>query len=351
MHLRPLTLLIALVSVAACGLANSPGAGAAGAFVEAPFSPCPGELVDAPGWQLVETPVVRFCVPPGWAAVKAPSADALVRVQGARGWVEWRVGPFPRALPPPRPQLADGRSDWLPRAGRPAETAIGFDNRNRRGWTYWPPTDDAPALVLLSQSPRDTLHEVLLRSVRLEGAHCLPPRGYFPGGVLSPDDTSGAAFRDLWYSRHLRAMGEPRLAEAAASADEVFRLTVLPSFSPAFAVRLHRRGPSAVVVTTVLSGAGGYEPGEAARHDSVEVTVDDAAAYFQRANAAEFWSMPVQGRDLGLDGSEWILEGVRDGRYHVVDRWTPYATGRHPEFLELANELLRLGGLGPTPSH
>ncbi|HEU4881810.1 MAG TPA: hypothetical protein VFT45_06185 [Longimicrobium sp.] len=335
------------MAATACGLAGSP---AAGPSVEVPVSPCPAELVDAPGWQLVETPVVRFCVPPGWAAVKTPGADALVRVQGAGGWVEWRVGPFPRALPPPRPQLAEVRTDWRPRAGRPAETATGMDHRIRHGWTYWPTTDDAPALVLLSRSARDTLHEVLLRSVRLEGAHRLPPRGYFPGGMLSPDDTAGAAFSDLWYSRNLRAMGEPRLAEAAAaSADEVFRLTVLPSFTPAFAVRLHRRGPGAVVVTTMLSGAGGYEPGEPARHDSVEVTVDDAAAYFQRANAAGFWSMPVQGRDLGFDGSEWILEGVRDGRYHVVDRWTPNVTGRHPEFLELASELLRLGGLGPTP--
>ncbi len=24
-----------------------------------------------------------------------------------------------------------------------------------------------------------------------------------------------------------------------------------------------------------------------------------------------------------MDGSQWVLEGVRDGRYHVVDRWSP----------------------------
>ena len=25
----------------------------------------------------------------------------------------------------------------------------------------------------------------------------------------------------------------------------------------------------------------------------------------------------------GTDGSQWVIEGVRAGRYHVVDRWTP----------------------------
>jgi hypothetical protein len=343
MLLRPFVPLFALTVLTACGMAGSPGAPVARSSAARHEAACPADLA-TPDWRLVETPVVRFCVPSGWATVKASSPKALVRVQGAKGWVEWRVGPFLHGFPPPRPDLEMGRTGRAPPSARPEETWITSNDRMSLGWTYWPPTDDAPGVVLLSQFPDDTLHEALLRSVRLEGAHRLAPRGYFPGGVLSPGDTSGASGGDEWYSRFLRAMGELRLAEGAAgSTDQIFRLTVLPSFTTPLAVRLHRRGSSAVVVTTVLGGAGGYEPGGVVWHDSVEVTPGDAESYLQRAKVAEFWSMPVQANDLGFDGTTWMLEGVQGGRYHVVVRWSPEATGRHAEFLKLANELLRLG--------
>lgn len=28
-------------------------------------------------------------------------------------------------------------------------------------------------------------------------------------------------------------------------------------------------------------------------------------------------------RDPGVDGAQWIIEGVRNKTYHVVDRWSP----------------------------
>ena len=28
-------------------------------------------------------------------------------------------------------------------------------------------------------------------------------------------------------------------------------------------------------------------------------------------------------QDRGVDGAQWIIEGVRNGTYHVVDRWSP----------------------------
>ncbi|MHC5854753.1 hypothetical protein [Nostoc sp.] len=67
----------------------------------------------------------------------------------------------------------------------------------------------------------------------------------------------------------------------------------------------------------------------------------------QLLDCAEFWEMPSFESSGGLDGERAVLEGVRAGRYHVVDRWsprgTPYAklvefflklTLRSPSFLE-----------------
>ena len=42
---------------------------------------------------------------------------------------------------------------------------------------------------------------------------------------------------------------------------------------------------------------------------------------------------------VGLDGSQWILEGVRGGEYHVVDRWSP----KDNSYSQLCKYLLRLG--------
>ena len=37
-----------------------------------------------------------------------------------------------------------------------------------------------------------------------------------------------------------------------------------------------------------------------------------------------YWTMPtVEENSVGVDGAQWIVEGVRNGKYHLVDRWSP----------------------------
>ncbi len=46
----------------------------------------------------------------------------------------------------------------------------------------------------------------------------------------------------------------------------------------------------------------------------------------ERINGVSFWNLPtLQPSDgtVGLDGAQWIIEGAKDGRYHVIDRWSP----------------------------
>ena len=38
------------------------------------------------------------------------------------------------------------------------------------------------------------------------------------------------------------------------------------------------------------------------------------------------------------DGAQWVLEGTRNGRYHVVDRWSPTGT----EYEQLCKFLMEL---------
>ena len=53
----------------------------------------------------------------------------------------------------------------------------------------------------------------------------------------------------------------------------------------------------------------------------------------------QFWEIPTIEKHMGLDGAQWVLEGLRKGRYHIVDRWCP-GKGLYREtclhFLELS---------------
>ena len=47
-------------------------------------------------------------------------------------------------------------------------------------------------------------------------------------------------------------------------------------------------------------------------------------------NDLSFWKLPAslveETNVVQLDGAQWILEGVKQGRYHIVDRWSPDRT-------------------------
>lgn len=51
------------------------------------------------------------------------------------------------------------------------------------------------------------------------------------------------------------------------------------------------------------------------------VAPEQVASLFALVDQSEYWQMPTQIPTRGLDGSEWILEAVKNGNYHIVDRW------------------------------
>jgi hypothetical protein len=58
--------------------------------------------------------------------------------------------------------------------------------------------------------------------------------------------------------------------------------------------------------------------------------------------AASFWALDPEERPLGLDGSDWLIEGRREHIYRAVSRWSPrgllYDLGRR--FFDLAGSPL-----------
>jgi hypothetical protein len=151
---------------------------------------------------------------------------------------------------------------------------------------------------------------------------------YFPKGSLN-DDEKGDKFRREWYSEHLQAMKEPSLWEMSRNKNShAYRFLYLRSFHNPIAVRvdLNDKGAGTIVVK-ILSGAGGYKPGHVTRNERRKLTKLEIEHLLLVMNELKFWELPSYPQmppdTIGLDGAQWITEGVKGGVYHVVDRWSP----------------------------
>jgi len=62
---------------------------------------------------------------------------------------------------------------------------------------------------------------------------------------------------------------------------------------------------------------------------------------------AHFWLDTVPERPGGLDGSRWILEGVRTDRHVLADHWSPQEVGPDAAFRRAGNYILDLAHIPP----
>jgi hypothetical protein len=123
----------------------------------------------------------------------------------------------------------------------------------------------------------------------------------------------------------LRALDEPSLLEEAKTpSPQSYRFVWLRTFHHPVAVRLDIMSDGTGKLTVkIANGAGGYKPGKLIENTSPSVTPEQTVKFLQQVKEAGFWELSSYEKTSGCDGAEWIIEGVKDGKYHVVDRWTP----------------------------
>jgi hypothetical protein len=146
---------------------------------------------------------------------------------------------------------------------------------------------------------------------------------YFPESSL---DSRQDHFKSYWYSVQLNALQEPSLYRMAKAPNtESYRFLWLRSFNNPIAVRLDPKPNGTSVLTTkVASGTGGFRPGVLTENSSRLLTREQTKAFLSKVTEVGFWNAPNPVNDQkGTDGSQWIIEGVKGGHYHVVDRWSP----------------------------
>ena len=161
----------------------------------------------------------------------------------------------------------------------------------------------------------------------LSTAFCLGQAvAYFPERVLG-DEPREEKFKVEWYSKFLTALHEPSLWQGSRTQrTPTYRFLWLRSFHHPVCVRLDvQTDGTAVVTTTITSGQGGYEPGKIIETRTRKLNREQTRGFLDLVEEVKFWSLPTNPATnvIGLDGAQWVLEGVRDNQYHVVDRWSP----------------------------
>jgi hypothetical protein len=150
---------------------------------------------------------------------------------------------------------------------------------------------------------------------------------YFPQNVLSAYQELHD-LRERMYAAHLVAMQECPLFPPSISEPEVYRLLYMPTFEGPIVVRLNQLRDAChwQVVEKRCDGEGGFAPGNLVSETTHVFTPANFQTFSSLLEAAQYWNLPTFEESDGLDGSQVLLEGIRNGKYHIVDRWSPHET-------------------------
>jgi hypothetical protein len=152
---------------------------------------------------------------------------------------------------------------------------------------------------------------------------------YFPAGVLDGNEQSND-FKERWYSSYLAAMDEPSLFGAARNGGVTMYRFLLVWNARALSVRVlvNPEGNGLLYGKLVIQHSD--KPNVSFAKESVPVGKEQVQQFLALVKQADFWSMTTAETatkgSYHVDGAQWILEGVDDGTYHVVDRWSPQDT-------------------------
>ena len=130
-----------------------------------------------------------------------------------------------------------------------------------------------------------------------------------------------AQFSLNWYSNHLEALEEPILYDTISKS--IIRFTWLRSFHHPIVVRVELTTDKAEIFWKMSDGAGGYGPGKIIKDKSRELKELETKSIISELDSLEFYHIPTNSSGMvGTDGAQWILEVLKNGNYHVVDRWS-----------------------------
>lgn len=154
------------------------------------------------------------------------------------------------------------------------------------------------------------------------------------------------------FATALQKMREPSLWEKARMKRrlDAYRILWLPGFDAVdrpVAVRVEKADRRVMLTVVQLGRDGEEDAGKVVLSKQVHLDRSRWNRLAARIWGAGFWDMPARIDYMGYDGEEFVVEGVRDGEYHAVYRWTP----KPGAYRELCREMLNLTGMDLGQRH
>jgi hypothetical protein len=147
-----------------------------------------------------------------------------------------------------------------------------------------------------------------------------------------------SSFLLRWFTYQLNAFNEPIIFNQLT--DTIYRFTWLRSFHHPVVIRIQKTKGKILLNWKMADGAGGYDPGNIIVDKEKVLSENKWLKLQQLLTGANFWSLPTNEvtNRIGDDGSRWIVEGIENGKYNVVNRWSP----RVSDFQEIGKYLIKL---------
>ncbi len=128
------------------------------------------------------------------------------------------------------------------------------------------------------------------------------------------------------YSKFLQQVKEPELCQQAIRPIHAYRFLWLPTFAHPVFIRVDIQPDGTALLRLItLSGEGGYAWGTVQTDKSRKLSWEEEADLFITLADIGFWTLPTRVEDpflRVLDGTDWLIEGVRDGNCRLVDRYS-----------------------------
>ena len=133
--------------------------------------------------------------------------------------------------------------------------------------------------------------------------------------------------RPLTRSFPASRFNEPSLEDLAPRDRDAtaYQLCWNPTFHHPVFVRIDRMGGAVWLYAKVLDGKGGYDPGQVAIERRFPLDAEQWNHLDRLVERAGFWELATRSKadESAIDGVSLVLEGVEEGKYHVVYRSFP----------------------------
>jgi hypothetical protein len=179
-----------------------------------------------------------------------------------------------------------------------------------------PPPDEEDA----APAPAPTSVEEYFRPV---GRVPLPKtQNYFPDRTFKPS-VDGTSFMEKGLAFNLGELGEESYyVRRTDPATHIYRFLWDRSFEPKIVVRLEV-APNGSAKLVSRHHASNNVGRDIVTERLQNLPARDAAKLVKLFEERGFWTAPADDNIYGIDGSDWLFEGCREGRYHVVKIYTP----------------------------